>query len=48
VYVSPNLAGITLIVVPAVAAMSIVYGRFLRKITKEYQDALATATSVSL
>lgn len=46
VFVSPKLAGITLVVVPTVAAMSIVYGRFLRKITKEYQDSLAVATSV--
>lgn len=34
---SPELAAVGLAVVPPVAAMAVVYGRFVRKITKEVQ-----------
>ena len=47
-YVSAKLALFSLVVVPPVAAMSIVYGRYLRGITRQVQDSLASATQVSV
>ena len=47
-YVSPKLAMIALGIVPPIAAMSIIYGRYVRKITKQVQDSLADATQVIL
>lgn len=47
VYVSPQLTGIALGIVPPIAALSIVYGRYVRKITAKVQDSLASATDVS-
>ena len=47
-YVSPKLAMIALGIVPPIAAMSIIYGRYVRKITKKVQDSLAEATQVTL
>ena len=48
VYVSAKLALFSLVVVPPVAAMSVVYGRYLRSITRQVQDSLASATQVSV
>ncbi|XP_023932001.1 ATP-binding cassette sub-family B member 10, mitochondrial-like isoform X2 [Lingula anatina] len=47
VYVSPKLALAALVTVPPVAVVFIIYGRFLRKITKSVQDSLAEATQVA-
>ncbi|CAH1792181.1 unnamed protein product [Owenia fusiformis] len=46
-YVSPKLATIGLTVVPAVAVVAIFYGRYLRSITKQVQDALAKSTEIA-
>jgi ATP-binding cassette subfamily B (MDR/TAP) protein 10 len=46
VYVSAKLALFSLLVVPPVAGMSIVYGRYMRTITRQVQDSLANATQV--
>ncbi|XKL64962.1 hypothetical protein PGB90_005048 [Kerria lacca] len=46
-YMSPKLAIVGLIVVPPVACLAILYGRFVRKITKSVQDTLADATNVA-
>ena len=45
-YVSPKLALLGLCIVPPVAIMSRIYGRYLRNITKAVQDSLAAATTV--
>ncbi|KAL4238741.1 ATP-binding cassette sub- B member 10 [Mactra antiquata] len=47
VYVSPKLAMIALSIVPPIAVLSIVYGRYVRKITRQVQDSLAGATAVA-
>lgn len=41
IYVSPELTMISLAVVPPVAAMAVVYGRFVKKISKDVQNSLA-------
>ena len=46
VYVSPKLAGVVLIIVPPVALGAVMYGRYVRSITKQVQDSLAEATQV--
>lgn len=46
-YMSPQLALVGLTVVPPIAGIAILYGRFVRKITKNVQDALAEATQVA-
>ncbi|CAG7786584.1 unnamed protein product, partial [Allacma fusca] len=46
-YVSTELAVVGLSIVPPVAAMAIMYGRYVRKITKQVQDSLASATQVA-
>ncbi|XP_054262814.1 ATP-binding cassette sub-family B member 10, mitochondrial isoform X2 [Macrosteles quadrilineatus] len=46
-YMSTELALVGLAIVPPIAAMAIVYGRFVRKITKNVQDSLAEATQVA-
>ncbi|XP_069117773.1 ATP-binding cassette sub-family B member 10, mitochondrial-like [Argopecten irradians] len=46
-YVSPKLAGIALCIVPPIVLMSRIYGRYVRKITKNVQDSLASATQVA-
>uniref|UniRef100_A0A8C9XPE4 ATP binding cassette subfamily B member 10 n=1 Tax=Sander lucioperca TaxID=283035 RepID=A0A8C9XPE4_SANLU len=46
-YVSPSLACFVLLVVPPVAGLAIVYGRYLRSISKCTQDALAQATQLA-
>lgn len=44
---SPELALVGLSIVPPIAAAAVVYGRFVRKITKQVQDALADSTHVA-
>ena len=43
---SPKLASIVLGIVPPVAIAIIMYGRYLRNITKRTQDSLAESTQV--
>lgn len=45
-YVSPALASFVLLIVPPVAVLAIVYGRYLRSLSKRTQAALAQATQV--
>ncbi|KAK3596017.1 hypothetical protein CHS0354_032540 [Potamilus streckersoni] len=47
VYVSPKLTAFALLIVPPIAIMSRIYGRYLRKISKNVQDSLAAATQVA-
>lgn len=47
VYVSPKLTAIALAIVPPIAIMSRIYGKYLRNITKDVQDSLAGATQVA-
>lgn len=46
VYTSPSLALVGMGVVPCVAGGAVVYGRFLRNITREYMDKLAEVVKV--
>lgn len=46
-YVSPNLASFVLLIVPPMAGLAVVYGRYLRSISKQTQDALAQATQLA-
>ncbi|XP_077569624.1 ATP-binding cassette sub-family B member 10, mitochondrial [Stigmatopora nigra] len=46
-YVSPSLASFMLLIVPPLAGMAVVYGRYLRSISKRTQDALAQATQLA-
>ncbi|KAK2567519.1 ATP-binding cassette sub-family B member 10 [Acropora cervicornis] len=46
-YVSPKLASIVLGIVPPIAIAIVVYGRYLRNITKQTQDSLAKSTEVA-
>ncbi|XP_008474017.1 ATP-binding cassette sub-family B member 10, mitochondrial [Diaphorina citri] len=45
--ISSKLALISLIIVPPVAGLAIVYGKFVRKITRNVQDKLANAVQVA-
>jgi len=45
---SPKLSVIALSIVPPIALLSRVYGRYVQNITKQVQDSLADATQVSL
>ncbi|KAK7488683.1 hypothetical protein BaRGS_00020136 [Batillaria attramentaria] len=47
VYVSTKLTLLSLAVVPPVAGMSIIYGRYMRGITRQVQDSLAHATQLA-
>lgn len=47
VYTSPSLAMVGMCVVPGVAGGAVIYGRYLRNITREYMDKLAQVTKVS-
>ncbi|CAL8111742.1 unnamed protein product [Orchesella dallaii] len=47
VYTSPQLAVVGLSIVPPVAGLAVVYGRYVRKITQKVQDSLASATQVA-
>lgn len=44
---SPKLALVGLAIVPPVAGIAVLYGRYVRKISKEVQDALAESTRVA-
>ncbi|KFP71046.1 hypothetical protein N310_12065, partial [Acanthisitta chloris] len=46
-FVSPSLAAFVLSVVPPLAVLAVIYGRYLRKITKMTQDSLAEATQLA-
>ncbi|KAJ0002206.1 hypothetical protein NQD34_002002 [Periophthalmus magnuspinnatus] len=46
-YVSPSLASFVLLIVPPVAVLAVIYGRYLRSISKKTQDALAQATQLA-
>src|SRR5207302_1500891 len=46
-YTSPLLTGLMLLVVPAGAVSAVVYGRKIRKLSRDYQDALAEAGEVA-
>ncbi|NWW57868.1 ABCBA protein, partial [Ifrita kowaldi] len=46
-FVSPSLAAFVLSVVPPLAVLAVIYGRYLRKLTKMTQDSLAEATQLA-
>ncbi|KAE8297153.1 ATP-binding cassette sub-family B member 10, mitochondrial [Larimichthys crocea] len=46
-YVSPSLACFVLLIVPPMAGLAIVYGKYLRSISKRTQDALAQTTQLA-
>lgn len=46
IYTSPSLALVGMCVVPCVAGMAVVYGRYLRNITREFMDKLAEVMKV--
>ncbi|KAB5581598.1 hypothetical protein PHYPO_G00177630 [Pangasianodon hypophthalmus] len=46
-YVSPSLATFVLMIVPPVAGLAVIYGRYVRSISKQTQDALAQATQLA-
>ncbi|GAB6021768.1 hypothetical protein CHUAL_004346 [Chamberlinius hualienensis] len=46
-YTSTQLAFVGLATIPPVAALSIIYGRYIRKLTTKVQDGLAEATQIS-
>jgi ATP-binding cassette subfamily B protein len=47
VWTSPKLTAVMLLVVPPVAVGAVLYGRRVRKLSREVQDALATASEVA-
>ncbi|KAG8001465.1 ATP-binding cassette sub-family B member 10 [Nibea albiflora] len=47
-YVSPSMACFVLLIVPPMAGLAIVYGKYLRSISKRTQDALAQTTQTGL
>ncbi|KAJ2399770.1 ATP-binding cassette permease mdl1, partial [Coemansia sp. RSA 2559] len=47
VYVSPKLTGIMLGVVPPIALWAVIYGRFIKKLSKQTQEAIGDLTKVS-
>ncbi|KAM4680377.1 ATP-binding cassette sub-family B member 10, mitochondrial-like isoform 3-T3 [Amazona ochrocephala] len=46
-FVSPSLAAFVLSIVPPLAVLAVIYGRYLRKLTKLTQDSLAEATQLA-
>ncbi|KAF5271185.1 hypothetical protein FQR65_LT05329 [Abscondita terminalis] len=46
-YMSPELAFVGLAIVPPVAIVAVLYGRFVRQITKSVQDTLAEASQIA-
>ncbi|XP_072712431.1 ATP-binding cassette sub-family B member 10, mitochondrial [Ciconia boyciana] len=46
-FVSPSFAAFVLSVVPPLAVLAVIYGRYLRKLTKMTQDSLAEATQLA-
>jgi len=47
IYTSSKLAGISLIVVPPIVLFAVLYGRYVRKITREVQDKLAESSHLA-
>ena len=47
VFMSPKLSVIALSIVPPIALLSRIYGRYVQNITKQVQDSLAAATQVT-
>ena len=47
VWTSPRLTAVMLLVVPPVAVGAVLYGRRVRKLSREVQDALAAASEVA-
>ena len=45
VFISPTLAGVSLLVVPPIGVAMVIYGRMIKRIAAQTQDALAAATS---
>lgn len=45
-YVSPSLTAFVLMVVPPIACLAVIFGKFIRSISRRTQDALAEATQV--
>nr|XP_023029123.1 ATP-binding cassette sub-family B member 10, mitochondrial-like [Leptinotarsa decemlineata] len=46
-YMSPELALVGLAIVPPVAGIAVIYGRFVRNISRKLQDSLAESTKVA-
>ncbi|KAJ8248352.1 hypothetical protein GJAV_G00241090 [Gymnothorax javanicus] len=46
-YVSPSLASFVLMIVPPMACLAVVYGRYLRSISRRTQDSLAESTQLA-
>ncbi|CAG4953003.1 unnamed protein product [Colias eurytheme] len=46
-YMSPSLALIGLLVVPPVSMLAVIYGRFVRSITRQMQDSLAETSELA-
>lgn len=46
-YVSPSLAAFVLMIVPPMAGLAVIYGRYLRSLSKRTQDSLAQATQLA-
>ncbi|KAJ8250462.1 hypothetical protein COCON_G00223840 [Conger conger] len=46
-YVSPSLAAFVLMIVPPIAGLAVVYGRYLRSISRRMQDSLAESTQLA-
>lgn len=46
-YMSPQLALVGLAIVPPIAGAAVVYGKFVRKISKQVQDTLAEAAQIA-
>ncbi|XP_017320129.1 ATP-binding cassette sub-family B member 10, mitochondrial isoform X1 [Ictalurus punctatus] len=46
-YVSPSLATFVLMIVPPMAGLAVIYGRYVRSISKQTQDALAQAMQLA-
>ncbi|KAM5235025.1 ATP-binding cassette sub-family B member 10, mitochondrial [Ctenodactylus gundi] len=46
-FVSPSLATLVLSVVPPMSILAVIYGRYLRKLSKATQDSLAQATQLA-
>ncbi|KAH9630539.1 hypothetical protein HF086_018455 [Spodoptera exigua] len=47
IYMSPSLALVGLCVVPPVSMLAVIYGRFVRGITRQLQDALAESSELA-
>jgi ATP-binding cassette subfamily B (MDR/TAP) protein 10 len=47
VYISPQLAGLVLSVIPPLAIVGVVFGRYLKRISAQVQDALAQTTATA-